>query len=91
MLEARLKKRVKAMGGRVIKLPAMWYRGIPDRLVVLPGRLICFVELKRGDAPRDRSPHQVEWRTYLLSSGHRAYNVRGDLELDNLLFWLSVV
>ena len=40
-------KRVKALGGICWKLPAIWYRNIPDRLVLLPSGKVAFIELKR--------------------------------------------
>lgn len=46
-VELHLLARVKARGGICIKLPAIWYAGIPDRLVLLPGGRVLFVELKR--------------------------------------------
>lgn len=44
-LEARLRDTVRAMGGIAIKL-APTQRGLPDRLVLLPGGRMHLVELK---------------------------------------------
>ncbi len=46
-IEGHLVKVVKAHRGICIKLPAIWYAGIPDRLVLLPGARVLFVETKR--------------------------------------------
>jgi len=46
-VEARLISLVTRRGGVCIKLSPKGYKGIPDRLVVLPGGRIMFVELKR--------------------------------------------
>lgn len=46
-VEGHLMKVVRAHGGICIKLPAIWYAGIPDRLVLLPDARVLFVELKR--------------------------------------------
>lgn len=47
-VEAHFTRRVKGLGGWAIKLiPAI--RGIPDRLAILPGGRIIFVELKAPD------------------------------------------
>lgn len=43
-IEKELNRRVKKRRGLCIKLTG--YKGIPDRLVLLPGRIIMFVELK---------------------------------------------
>jgi hypothetical protein len=45
VIEGHLTKRVKAARGQTIKIRFM--RGWPDRIVLLPGGLLLFVELKR--------------------------------------------
>lgn len=50
-VEYALCKAVRDRGGYAIKLGG--YAGIPDRLCLLPGGLLLFVELKRpGELPR---------------------------------------
>ena len=46
-VEARLRQRVKALGGMAIKISPISQAGLPDRLVLLPGGRAFFVELKR--------------------------------------------
>ena len=49
-LEARLVRGVKAAGGVAYKFVSPGSVGVPDRLVVLPGGKVVFVELKaEGD------------------------------------------
>jgi hypothetical protein len=38
---------VEALGGWCWKLRMPWFTGVPDRLVLLPGGRVIFVELKR--------------------------------------------
>lgn len=45
-LERKLVERVKAIGGMCIKIHNPYYRGLPDRLVILPDGGIVWVELK---------------------------------------------
>ena len=45
-LEARLRKEVEARGGMALKLLSQLHRGLPDRLILLPGGWTIFVELK---------------------------------------------
>jgi hypothetical protein len=45
-LEAYLRDRVQAAGGRAYKFVSPGNAGVPDRLVVFPGGEVCFVELK---------------------------------------------
>ena len=45
-IEKHLVQGVKAMGGRAYKFVSPGNTGVPDRLVILPGGRIEFVELK---------------------------------------------
>lgn len=45
-IEKALVERVKALGGMCEKFTSPSRRGVPDRLVTLPGGRIVFVELK---------------------------------------------
>lgn len=52
-LEPLLKKKVESYGGICLKIPAIHFAGIPDRLALLPGGRAVFVELKsEGRKPR---------------------------------------
>ena len=53
-LEQALVAGVKLRGGMAIKLTSQFHRGLPDRLVLLPYRTVCFVELKSTGAKRTR-------------------------------------
>ena len=46
VIEARLRDGVKAMGGICWKFVSPGTTGVPDRLIILPGGKIIFVELK---------------------------------------------
>ena len=52
-IEQKLAARVKAMGGIAPKFTSPGFDGMPDRLVLLPGGRMGFVELKApGKKPR---------------------------------------
>lgn len=52
-IERKLTKAVKIRGGIALKLVSLSYDGMPDRLVLLPGGILMFVEVKApGKAPR---------------------------------------
>ena len=54
-IEHRLREEVKTMCGWCLKLVCPGFTGMPDRLVLLPGGVIGFVELKRpGQRERQR-------------------------------------
>ena len=48
-VERRLVRKVKAIGGRALKFTSPGFSGVPDRIVLLPGGRLYFVELKRDD------------------------------------------
>lgn len=52
-IEGRLAKAVKELGGMCPKFTSPGFAGMPDRIVLLPGGRIGFVEVKtKGKAPR---------------------------------------
>lgn len=46
-LERKLKKEVEKLGGLCLKLVTPGFTGIPDRLILLPGGKVWFVEVKK--------------------------------------------
>ena len=68
MVEARFRERVKEAGGMAVKLMPT-KAGLPDRMALLPGGRIIFVELK---APgRTAEAHQLVVHSYLRRLGFR--------------------
>lgn len=69
-IEKFLDDEVKLRGGFTVKLNPKGYKGIPDRLVVLPGRMVL-VELKR---PRGGviAALQSWWQKRFTDLGHEA-------------------
>lgn len=45
-IEEYLLKRVKENGGLCIKFPPLFFRGFPDRIILMPGGVVRFVETK---------------------------------------------
>ena len=57
-LEARLQKEIKKRGGMALKLLSQLHRGLPDRLILMPGGLTVFVEMKStGQKPTKLQAH----------------------------------
>lgn len=46
-IESRLRKQVESIGGKAFKFISDGNRGVPDRIVCLPGGRVVFVETKR--------------------------------------------
>lgn len=64
MLESHIEKKcrdlIKSKGGMAIKLDPTGNRGIPDRLILLPGAHVLFAEFKKpGSRPRKNQWHFI--------------------------------
>lgn len=80
-IEARLVRAVARRGGCALKWQGV--RGAPDRIVVLPGGRVVFVEVK-GDRGR-LSPHQTAMLARLTRLGCETAVVRGAKGVDEWL------
>jgi hypothetical protein len=80
-IETYLRDRVRGAGGMCIKLNPASYVGIPDRLVLLPGGRMVFVEVKK---PRGGVVGRLQyvWRDRLAEMGfaHRFVFRREDVD-----------
>ena len=82
-IERRLAVSVKKMGGMAVKFTSPGLDGVPDRIVLLPGRKIAFVELKApGKKPR---PLQVKRMRQLKNLGFPVYVVDGIEQIGGVL------
>ena len=82
-IERRLAVSVKKMGGMAVKFTSPGLDGVPDRIVLLPGKKIAFVELKApGKKPR---PLQVKRMRQLKSLGFPVYVVDGIEQIGGVL------
>lgn len=45
-IERRLRKEIELIGGKALKFVSPGVSGVPDRIVLLPGGKVIFVELK---------------------------------------------
>ena len=74
-IEKWLRRQIESMGGQAFKFTSPGNDGVPDRLAVLPGGLIYFVELKTD---RGRlSPLQVWQQDRLDALGCQVRTIRG--------------
>lgn len=83
-IEADCRKMVENYGGRMPKWVSPGNRGVPDRLVLLPGGYAAYVEFKKPGGKID--PLQVEWVTWMKSRGHRVFIVESGGQ-----FWDDVI
>ena len=60
-VENRLKKEIELIGGKAPKFVSPGMSGVPDRIVLLPGGRIVFVELKApGKKPRPMQEYRIK-------------------------------
>lgn len=60
-IESGLRRSVERMGGKFMKFTSPGNDGVPDRIAVLPGGRVWFVELKReGEKPTAIQKWQME-------------------------------
>jgi hypothetical protein len=71
LIESKLRQAVEAVGGICLKLPAIYFTGIPDRLCLLPGGRAYFVETKTTG--RKLRPRQQFVKRKLEVLGFRVY------------------
>jgi len=72
-IEKALTGAVKARGGMALKFISPGMSGVPDRLVLIPGGVIAFVEVK---APRERMrPQQIKRKRQLEELGFKVYQL----------------
>ena len=74
---------IKSHGGLALKFTSPGYAGVPDRLVLMPGGKMCFMELK---APgRKTRPLQVRRIEQLRALGFKVYVVDGKEEIGGII------
>ena len=82
-IEQKLTARVKVMGGIAPKFTSPGFDGMPDRLVLLPGGRMGFVELK---TPR-KKPRALQLARHRLLRrlGFKVYVIDGIEQIDSVL------
>lgn len=80
-IERKLKTKIEARGGRCLKWVCPGWAGVPDRIVLLPGARIAFVETKRPKGGR-LSKLQEKWQEWLSDLGFTVSVVWNQEDLD---------
>ena len=85
-IEKRLVREVRKMGGMAYKFVSPGNTGVPDRIIILPGGVICFTELKtergRLSLPQERQIAKLK------ELGMRVEVIRG---MEGLEEWLDEI
>ena len=86
-IETRLVNAVKRIGGIALKLEVKGHVGWPDRLCILPGGLVFFVEVK---TPTGRlSPQQKNKINQLNDMGQFAFTVWNNKHVDEMIMLMQ--
>lgn len=83
-IENYLKREIEKLGGLCLKFVSPGNKGVPDRLLILPGGKVIFAELKNGNKGR-LSALQVRMQTVLKSLQCRTYVLTAKPEVDKLI------
>jgi len=79
-VEQMLVCHVERAGGQCLKWVSPGRSGVPDRIVLLPGGVIAFVELKRPEGGRV-SALQLYWADMLQELGFKWYLIRSSADV----------
>ena len=83
-VESHLTGQVERLGGRCVKFIPDIDNGMPDRIVMLPGGVLIWVELKNGEDETARKIQRMQ-HVKLRRLGQRVEVIRTKAEVDELL------
>jgi len=82
-IEKQLVVETKRMKGLALKFTSPGFVGVPDRLVLLPGGKLAFVEVKKeGEKPR---PIQISRHKLLRKLGFKVYVLDSKKQIKEIL------
>lgn len=87
-IERKLRQEVERHGGRCLKWVCPGWSGVPDRIVLLPGGRIYFVETKRPKGGR-LSALQKKWGEWLRELGFVWMTVWNEYDLLGFLQYIE--
>ena len=82
-IEQKFVMEVKRVGGLALKFTSPGFDGVPDRIVLLPGGKMAFVEVKApGEKPR---PLQLARHKLLRRLGFRVYVLDDESQIGGIV------
>ncbi len=82
-IEQKFRAAVKAAGGLALKFTSPGFDGVPDRLAILPGGKMAFVEVKApGKKPR---PLQLARHRLLRQLGFKVYVLDDEGQIQKII------
>ena len=82
-IEQKLRRMVERHGGLCLKWVCPGWSGVPDRIILLPGGCVIFVETKRPKGGEIRKL-QTWWQQRLRSLGFWSYVAWDDHDINTL-------
>jgi hypothetical protein len=82
-IEKTLREKVTELKGLALKLNSLSLNGLPDRLVLLPGKRIYFVETKSPGKPL--RPLQVVAKRILEALGFKVYKIDNKEQVQDII------
>lgn len=83
VIEQKFRAAVKAAGGLAVKFTSPGFDGVPDRLALLPGGRMAFVEVKaKGKKPR---PLQLARHRLLRRLGFKVYVLDDESQIGGII------
>ena len=82
-LEHRLVREVERIGGIAPKWTSPGNRGVPDRIVILPGGRTIYVEMKAPGKPL--GPLQAHWKRKLQRLGHQYFKIASVEDIERFI------
>lgn len=87
-LEKKLTKAVESRGGKSLKWVSPGTTGLPDRIVLLPGGCIAFVEMKRPRGSRVEALQRY-WRQKLKELGFLHWWIFTEADIEALIEYME--
>jgi len=82
-IEQKFVAAVKAVGGLALKFTSLGFDGVPDRIALLPGGKMAFVEVKApGEKPR---PLQLARHRLLRRLGFKVYVLDDESQIGGMI------
>lgn len=82
-VERRLVDGVKELGGECLKFVSPSMAGVPDRIILMPGGVVSFVEVKReGEQLSTKQRRFMQW---MRENGFHACAVYGTVDVESVL------
>jgi len=86
IIETKLANKIKKLGGWALKFYCLSFTGMPDRIVLMPGARIFFVELKAPGKSVKKGSRQDIVQRQLREWGFDVWVVNNMEALDQFLF-----